>query len=1407
MPAPFASGGEAPSLVQLQDLYDHHRYLDAFAFTQRHWESPQDIRRLSIDELLFAGRLAARLAGPRLSRWLLRQAATREPANPCVRLHTDHLWIRGQRRLEALRALEQQPDVGAGDARFRVDWHVNQAWTWAVLRDFERARRCLDDARALSVEAAWVFVCEAGILGLEDRWADALTPAKQAWDLDPGSPFASIAIGTCLLNLGRVEESSARAWAAAGESQSWELVLDACWHHCALAETRDRRERKAALDRAIRLADRLPHLAPLADRESRMVLARARLDIASLSNDDSQIERWADEVRSPFHRQLTANLRRNTTGRRTRLSHHRTVQKHGACLPTSVSVALSAGGHTVDADEIAAEVTFGGTPEWAAAAWLQTRGFHVRSFAVTAELASRLIHQQVAFVLLWDAEEGGHAVAVIGLDERAGTLLVHDPQAFRTTEYLLTMLDRTFGPLGARAMAAVPQARSHELDALLPPDSPVVEAARDYEQALAAHGPAAAAAIVAGVAERFPSHPGVRYLQAVRSLAGGQAGQALHEFLELLLKYPDSPAVRVRTVVACRAVGNLARLRQVLADIVERGVLPGFEAGHEWIRPPDRYVWEYADVLRMSAATRDRGQALLHSLLRRQPTSAGAWHVLADLLSQKRDSDGALLCLRLASCLADSDEHYAQAYATALAARGREEEGLRWLESRARRLGAPRHAVGTWCTWIGMLESQGYPEPAIAACREALDRHGDSAELLGFAAAFYGRMGLWEQAEVHLQALGRAEHPAAFREAAARFFEMRGDVRSAAGHCEEWVHEQPHSMDARRSLLQSLAALEGPRAAVHRAALWLQAHRHHEGFEEAYCEQLDRAGGPRWRKRAVLLKRVRRNQEDAWAWRELTFEYLREYEAAGDRRRRLEPHINAWLAECDRTSAEDASTLRAHALWSERRGAWAEAVARSIHCVDRDPGNAYSYQAALRCSARMAAAERQRIWESIRPLLMTAPGRLSMASLLIAPLAERFGAAWVEREVARWRHERPDDPDLLEAAVDLLIVHGHGATDARRALELLRPAVERYPYHAGLRFSLANAHRRAGDAAESEKVLHDIARRHPNNWAARMSIAWIRQAAGDQAAAQQSLDLAQAAEPRNPHLWAARAHLLITQNRKKDAQACIEEGLALMPEDLDWRGQAVSLLVECRAHDAAVTAARVGVDTCPHAARAWLLLGQTLGRMRRYESAGEVEACLRRSLALDGSLFESADLLACELLNVERYEEAAAVLEAVAPRMPDPSPARGRQAWITRRQGRSEDAVRDLVVAVEDAPWYEWGWDVLMTWLEEDQSWVLARRLLQSVPDQMSTNVRFRQRRLVLLGKAGVDRTVLDAEWEELQRNFPDDTSVQAAKAEYDGASAPTERAVTAGTVARDIPWWIWWPAGIAAFQLARSCQ
>ena len=68
----------------------------------------------------------------------------------------------------------------------------------------------------------------------------------------------------------------------------------------------------------------------------------------------------------------------------------------------------------------------------------------------------------------------------------------------------------------------------------------------------------------------------------------------------------------------------------------------------------------------------------------------------------------------------------------------------------------------------------------------------------------------------------------------------------------------------------------------------------------------------------------------------------------------------------------------------------------------------------------------------------------------------------MEASLGSWKKLRPDDPELIEAEADLLLEHGQGRTDAERALQLLTPAVEHFPYHAGLRFSLADAYRRLG---------------------------------------------------------------------------------------------------------------------------------------------------------------------------------------------------------------------------------------------------------------------------------------------------------------------------------------------------------
>jgi hypothetical protein len=154
------------------------------------------------------------------------------------------------------------------------------------------------------------------------------------------------------------------------------------------------------------------------------------------------------------------------------------------CVPTSISSALSATGVNISVEELAREVTFGGTAEWAAADWLREKGFHARFFAVTEQNAARLIEAGIGFTVSWDDDESGHAVAIIGIDHAAGTAIAHDPASFRGTEYLLSSLANKHGPLGVPAVAVVPQTHASLLDMILPPEAEVVETAQSHQKAL-----------------------------------------------------------------------------------------------------------------------------------------------------------------------------------------------------------------------------------------------------------------------------------------------------------------------------------------------------------------------------------------------------------------------------------------------------------------------------------------------------------------------------------------------------------------------------------------------------------------------------------------------------------------------------------------------------------------------------------------------------------------------------------------------------------------------------------------------------------------------------------------------------------------------------------------------------------
>ncbi|HEX8880455.1 MAG TPA: tetratricopeptide repeat protein, partial [Candidatus Acidoferrum sp.] len=1350
------------SFAALQRLYDTNRFLEAFRQSADYWNPARRTDELSCDELILGGRLAARLGGRRLSRWLLRAALKRYPGEPRALYLASHVRLRGSTLFEQLRESESIPELPGADSRTQADWLASRALVWASVRDFAAAHRALERASLYKPNDSWVLSCQADVLGLEDRWDDALASAERAWEANPGAPYAAHSLGQSLLNLRRVREAADRLSAAAESCQSFEVACGACWHLCALAETLEADERRRTLSRARALAVNLASLAPLADRETRALLARVWLDIAQQDDDHNEMERWSEEARSPFHRAVLKNLRANPDGCRIRLPFRCAIQKHDACLPTSVASALEAMGAHIDPDVMASEITFGGTPKWAAAEWLENRGFCVRYFPATPDTARRLVTNGIAFIMTLEGDSSAHAVAVVGIDEAAGTLIVHDPQAFRVSEYLSEYIGHGEAPLGPKAMAVVTPAQLPLLERLLPEaDSEAIAATERHHQAVTRHGPSAARELVQDFARRYPSHPVTRLLVAMQATHDGQLGAALADLQDLLRAFPNSAFVRGRILSACRSLGNTALTRETLATVVHRGVVPGIQSQQNWLYPPGNYVAEYADLLRLSAETRDTALSLLHGVLLREPTCAFAWHVLGELLRSEMDSSGALLAYRIAACLADSWEHYARAYCDALGNCGRAEEGLEWLGERVRRFGSSARAVSPWTTWIGALEQWGHPQEALRATEQSIDRYPDSAELLAFVVPFAARMGQWERAEALLRRLAEAGNSALFHQAAAAFYRMRGDLERSIGHAHDCVGESPLSTEASGDLLHLIAKRDGAVAAMDLASRWRADHRGHDGFEQLYCQQLDRVPLSQFRKYLLLRRRARRNPQDGWTWRELVFLCCPQYQSADDRRRgRLETRINSFLEQCRRISPEAAATLRAEALWSEARGKWSEALDGWFESIRREPEGLYAYQHALDCLPRFEAAERKRVWEEISTHLPTHSGRLLTARYNAMRAAEMFGLAVAEQGVSRWAALRPDDPEVLEARADLLLEYGHGRTDAQRALEILEPAVERHPYHIGLRSSFANALHKLGKFEEAEQVLAELVRRHPDDSPAHIQLARVHEQGGRLDKALQVLESAGHRDPQNADLWDMRAQMLIRARRFKEADAIIRDGLSRFPRNVRWRERAIELLVDCGQPEAAIEAAREGVRVYPRGAYLWFLLGTTLGDQRRFATHGEIEKCLRHSLVLNLGLFAAADRLAILLVEQRRYGEAEQVILGVRERLSDPTPANGRLAWIHYQQGEKKEARDEMASLLRVVPSYLWGWMVLHDVLLADEAWDDARRIFSSTPVELQTHTRFRRQRLVLLEKAGLSAAELDSEWNTLLGDFPEDLGI-----------------------------------------------
>jgi hypothetical protein len=107
------------------------------------WQPVTRLDELSTDELILAARLATRLGGRRLWRWIYRAALRREPENPVVRYFARYVRRPQWTILDQIRNFPTDAELATFTPELRADYLASHAITLAWMRDFSSAHELI----------------------------------------------------------------------------------------------------------------------------------------------------------------------------------------------------------------------------------------------------------------------------------------------------------------------------------------------------------------------------------------------------------------------------------------------------------------------------------------------------------------------------------------------------------------------------------------------------------------------------------------------------------------------------------------------------------------------------------------------------------------------------------------------------------------------------------------------------------------------------------------------------------------------------------------------------------------------------------------------------------------------------------------------------------------------------------------------------------------------------------------------------------------------------------------------------------------------------------------------------------------------------------------------------------------
>lgn len=1250
--APTVELFSAERLRGIQELYDRGLTLQAYELGLQH--APLQFW-WPVEAQVLAGRLAVLLGAQRLGMWLHRCAyrSAPESAEACYFYALSVFHRRGA--YAAWRWMHSRELPGEPSADMLSSWFALLGQLSATLRDFETANAWMAKARVAAPDSCWVRVCEGSLREAEDRYDDALRVTQEALELKPWFRPAVQEAAQLLTLQGRDQEALQLLTEANARLENAGLAGQQF-----LIEFELRKFDAASLS-----LDRFESLSPLLEKRGRQWLEAQRADLAYQRGDIEAAIRHGRESDQDYWKTIAARLEdpEHTSAKKVLLPVGFVRQHHATCVPATLTAISHYWSMPVDHLQVAEEICYNGTSHYHERKWARDHGWIPREFSVTDKSAADLIDRGIPFTFTTIDPANAHLQAIVGYDNRRGTLSVRDPYFRNSGEALAEKLLERYRAHGPRGMLLVPEAEAARLDGVELPDAPLWDKLHELDGALDNHRREDAGALLQQMQSEAPVHR--LTVEARRRLAiyDGNPTEQLAAVNELSTQFLDNQTLQYERVVLLRDHAQREERLAIYEELLAR-------------KDTHPIFWQlHAQELRCDARRHDDAIWRLRRAIRRWPGEPTNYHTLASIYWDHRRYEEALELYRFASCLGDKNEAFLESYFRAACWFKQGEQVLALLRDRVARFGKKSsRPVMSLASALVDLER---PTDAVDALHEAIVTRPDDGELLVFAAellftANFENLGTAKD----LMAKARPKSSRGqWLRAAAKLARAEGDLSEALSLWQQVLEFQPLAIDAHGQIVRLSAETKGTGEALEHLAQVANELPHYYPLHQLWVEWLRQE--PASVREPVLRQVAQAFPHDAWIQRELGFFLV-------DERRHSEAQEVIQAAEQLEPSNPSLALLKAHFYRQASRllEARHELEATIRLTVDND----FAIRGLIDLCT--TSDERRTALELVKQELVR---QVTFGEGLLSYRQHAHGTLEPAELLTLLQDALAARPDLWHAWSATIQQH-LSMNQVDEAWSLVQEATERFPLMPRLwldRAAVCRAQQKDDLELEALRAAYRI---NPRWNIAAQSLAECLERRGEYAPARELLGRAVARDPLDGMLRGLWAESLWRDGQRDAAVQHLEQLVQLDPgQERAWQ-----MLAEWSAKlgfpEKAIQSVRELTKRRGGEARSWMMLARLLNKP---EESGERNEAIDKAIELAPRNVDAHDMRAYALASEKRWDDGIAACEPAIFGKHPPLELRWRAAWIEVQRGSTVAAIGRLRELVSHEPQYFAAWSLL----------------------------------------------------------------------------------------------------------------